>query len=121
MKASRLGEEKIAHLNVESFEQVRKRFSSVGWNRPALISAVCPLRDQLLSRAEKRKAQLEKQDSLGVLHIPQINIAFLELQPSGSANHPPLEPSTSPSNDHNQLTQSPPSHPYQTPWAKTSH
>jgi len=30
-------------LSVESFEQVKKRFSSVGWNLPAFISAVWPL------------------------------------------------------------------------------
>lgn len=35
----------MSHIrSVESFEQVRNRFGSVGWNDPPLISAVWPLR-----------------------------------------------------------------------------
>lgn len=63
-------------LSVESLEQVRKMDLSVGCQAPALISAVCPL-----NRMSHQLVCYEREGALGILHISQIDVTFVELHP----------------------------------------
>lgn len=66
--------------SVESLEHVRKRFESVGWNAPRLISAVWPLKCQDATCVVWTTGS----SSPGVLHISEVDVAFDKLQSTWS-------------------------------------